>query len=356
MKARQGFRIFRVGLAVSVFLVASHSVFAQNTVRREIPVGHIPLKLIKPAVEGALSPQGRFVNLPANGTVLVIDVPENIPKVQAAIANIKAPKPNVALDFAFKTGIAGGLSKARPVELGSFPFPRNFQPTRIIPAGPNNFIVIPAHPTNFTRRNVGTTLETNPTVNPDGSISLDINATHTEFEGFINYGSAILASGGVGTVPVAQIGNPQFFRPFLNTGKILVPVFSTTRITTQVLVKPSVGPGKIRVDMIPQLKVEAAEEGAEDQVVTLQKFRTQVDVKNNGISKLSGFKGASGAFNRNFMGGNDEQEGTSALVIKARIFHGEFEEKKPGEEPKESEAKTPEEPAPAASASRDGTN
>ncbi len=322
-------------MAVVVFIFAAGGLQAQKTIRKEIPVGHAPLELVKPAVAEALSPQGRFVMLPNKGSMMVIDTPEAIKLVEAKLAKLEVPTPKVGLNFAFKTGVAGGsMGKSRPVEFSNFPFPTRFLPARIIPAGPNNVIIIPPHPTEFTKRNVGTTLDTQNHINPDGSISVDINFEHTEFEGFINYGSGIFPSGTSGVIPVNRnIRNPRFFNSFLNQTSIPVPIFSTTRITTQILVRPTVNGGMVKVDMFPQLTLDNGEKDVEPEVVTLKQFRTSVDVRNNGLGKLNGFKGATGEFNRNFLGGDDEQEGTNAIVIKAQVFHGEVKEAKAVPEP-----------------------
>ncbi len=315
-------------VVVLLFLLAGTGQ-AQKTIRKEIPVGHAPLEIIKPAVQEVLSPQGKFVMLPQKGSMMVIDTPENIKLVEEKLSKLEVPTPNVGLNFAFKTGIAAGsMGKGRPVDLNSFPFPTRFLPGAIIPTGPNNVIIIPPHPTNFQRRNVGTTLDTQNHINPDGSVSVDVNFEHTEFEGFINYGSGVFPSGTNGVIPVGQANNPRFFEPFLQRQNILVPVFSTTRITTQVLVRPTVRAGMVNVDMFPQLKVDNGEKDKEAEVVTLKEFRTTLNVQNNGIGKIGGFKGATGAFNNEFLGGDAKQEGTNAIVIKAQVFHGEVEEVK----------------------------
>ena len=48
---------------------------------------------------------------------------------------------------------------------------------------------------------VGVILETESTVNPDGSITVNLNQENTRFEGFINYGSGIFTSGIPGAIP-----------------------------------------------------------------------------------------------------------------------------------------------------------
>ena len=54
------------------------------------------------------------------------------------------------------------------------------------------FPVTPTTPTAFEKRDVGVTLEVEPTIGPDGySIDMQLAPQVVEFEGFINYGSPI---------------------------------------------------------------------------------------------------------------------------------------------------------------------
>src|SRR5207342_62803 len=76
----------------------------------------------------------------------------------------------------------------------------------------NAFPVTPTTPTNFETRNTGVTLEVEPVVGPDG-VTIDLNLVPqvVEFEGFINYGSPILApsSSFVNTVTGGLVTSPQ---------------------------------------------------------------------------------------------------------------------------------------------------
>ncbi|MCB1230430.1 MAG: hypothetical protein KDN19_09200, partial [Verrucomicrobiae bacterium] len=264
-------------LVVSGFLPISVSQ-AQELAREKLTTGHVSIEVLRPALEKVLSDEGRFVILPGKGEILVIDHAANIAAARKTIATLEVPAPEVALDFAFKTNVAPGMQGPQPVEsFGDFPFPTAYDGPRIIQNG-NIVTVIPAHPTNFRRRAVGDVLETTPTVNPDGSVTLDINAEHTEFEGFINYASGIFASGTPGMVPVVNgVANPEFFGPYLTESKILVPIFSTTRITTQILVRPEVVQNQVHLDIVPQLEIETDKPGAEKTHMPLPKSHTPLN-------------------------------------------------------------------------------
>ena len=315
---------------LSLVLLAPLSAGAGELARQKLATGHVSIEVLRPALEKVLSEEGRFVILPGKGEILVIDHPANIQAAATTIATLEVPAPQVALDFAFKTNIAAGMAGPQPVDsFGDFPFPTRWQAPRIIQQG-NIVTVIPAHPTGFRRRAVGDVLETTPTVNPNGSITLDINAEHTEFEGFINYGSGIFSSGTPGVVPVVNgVANPQFFSPFVTESKILVPIFSTTRVTTQILVRPEVIQNQVHLEMIPQLEIEVDEPGAETTRVPLSRFRTSLDIRNGGVGKINGFTGASAEFNRHFLGAKDEDEGGTAILIRPTISAGEVEATEP---------------------------
>ncbi len=96
--------------------------------------------------------------------------------------------------------------------------------------------VTPTTPTTFEMRKTGVILDVEPVVSSDGStIDLTMVPEVTEFEGFINYGSPILA-------PSSSILDPVL-GVFLNSGPQVItpnvinqPIFSTRKVTTSVSV------------------------------------------------------------------------------------------------------------------------
>ena len=136
-----------------------------------------------------------------------------------------------------------------------FPYPQEFEPPQVpqdsggnsgsaIIIAPgltstsgNDPIVTPSFPTDFTTRNLGVTLEVEPQIGPDGyTIDLTLSPEVVDFEGFINYGSPILA-------PVTQsILDPATLLTLgeRTTSRILTenvinqPIFSTRKVTTNV--------------------------------------------------------------------------------------------------------------------------
>ncbi len=96
-------------------------------------------------------------------------------------------------------------------------------------ASVESFPVTPAHPTAFEVRPVGTHLEVEPVVGPDGyTVELNLSPELVQFEGFINYGSPIT------TAATNALG--QFQNLPLTDNRILQPVFRTTRENTSVVV------------------------------------------------------------------------------------------------------------------------
>lgn len=314
---------------VAMVLLAPPLLSTAQEIRKELPTNHAPTELLRSVLDKVLSPQGRFVILPGKGKVLVIDEADKVRAAELALATMEAPLPEVQLDFAINPGnsVASKPRTLNPPEAWSdFPFPTAYLPPRIVGNGSGGFVVTPAHPTNFKRRKVGDILETTATPNANGSVTLDINASHTEFAGFIDYGSALLGSGSPGVVPLVDlVPNPQFFTPLINSGPILMPIFDTTRISTQIVVRPSVSSDIVTVEMIPQLKVNNSKTSSieEEKTVLLKQYRTQLQILNGKVGAINGFTGASPKFNQAFLGGKQNQEGLTTIKIRARIQTGE---------------------------------
>jgi general secretion pathway protein D len=90
---------------------------------------------------------------------------------------------------------------------------------------PQGFPVTPANPTAWETRNVGVLLEIEPTIGAtDYVIDLRFAPEIVEFEGFINYGSPILAPGS------DALGNPVSVT--ITENRIEMPVFSTRKVNT----------------------------------------------------------------------------------------------------------------------------
>jgi type II secretory pathway component GspD/PulD (secretin)/tetratricopeptide (TPR) repeat protein len=120
-----------------------------------------------------------------------------------------------------------------------FRYPTTFTPPQvpsITGGGSGNVTVIsvvtPTTPQTFETRNTGVTLEVEPVVGPDG-VTIDLNLVPqvVEFEGFINYGSAIF-----GINPNAAASLTGGGRVLLTDNVINQPVFSTRKVTTNVSV------------------------------------------------------------------------------------------------------------------------
>jgi general secretion pathway protein D len=138
--------------------------------------------------------------------------------------------------------------------VNEFIYPRAYDPpivpqstqTQIIQGNGNNGninlanqtppTVTPSFPRDFTKQDLGVVLEAKPTIGPDGyTIDLELNPRVTDFDGFINYGSAINTVGtttsitalGLVSTPVAQV---------ITTNTINQPVFSVRDVNTFVTV------------------------------------------------------------------------------------------------------------------------
>ncbi len=94
----------------------------------------------------------------------------------------------------------------------------------------SSFPVTPTTPTAFEKRDVGVTLEVEPTIGPDNySITMQLAPQVVEFEGFINYGSPIQTTS---TNPLTGVTTTNVLTPNV----INQPIFSTRKVSTNVTV------------------------------------------------------------------------------------------------------------------------
>ena len=94
----------------------------------------------------------------------------------------------------------------------------------------SSFPVTPTTPTAFEKRDVGVTLEVEPTIGPDGySIDMQLAPQVVEFEGFINYGSPIQTTS---TNALTGATTTNVLTPNI----INQPIFSTRKVSTNVTV------------------------------------------------------------------------------------------------------------------------
>ena len=128
--------------------------------------------------------------------------------------------------------------RAKIEQVREFIYPTEYDPPEIpnsfgvvngvIVGAPLNFPVAPATPTAFETRNVGKTLEVEPSVSADNkTVTLNLLTDFTDFTGFINYGSPIRNSNFTGADGQATI---------ITDNRILMPVFDVVRETTDVVI------------------------------------------------------------------------------------------------------------------------
>jgi general secretion pathway protein D len=164
-----------------------------------------------------------------------------------------------------------------------FRYPTQFQPpqipqtvgaTGVTTGGTTSVPITPTTPTAFETRNTGVTLEVEPVVGPDG-VTIDLNLVPqvVEFEGFINYGSPILAPAAVNPITGTLLTTGSVLTPNV----INQPIFSSRKVTTSVSVwdgQTVVIGGLIREDV---QKVEDKTPIIGDIPLVGRLFRTNVD-------------------------------------------------------------------------------
>jgi general secretion pathway protein D len=116
---------------------------------------------------------------------------------------------------------------------------------------PAQQIATPTTPTAFEMRKTGVLLEVEPVIGEDGSVELNLAPEVTDFEGFVNYGSPIIRTGGINPiiVPVAvnlvnnivvitlqTLGATQTPDTVITQNSILQPIFKTSKTSTSVRV------------------------------------------------------------------------------------------------------------------------
>jgi len=174
---------------------------------------------------------------PAAGVLALAGVFTN-PQFQVVLRAVNQQK-GVDLVSAPKVTVTSGR-KATINITRKFPYPREYSPPTVVPPTTPGQIqpANPATPTSFETRNCGVQLEVEPTVGPDGyTIELSLSPQITEFQGFVDYGSAIYASAPV--LPIGGGANANAIgtqRVFLTANNIKQPIFSIRQVDTQVTV------------------------------------------------------------------------------------------------------------------------
>lgn len=179
------------------------------------------------------------------------------PQFQAMVAAISQKKgtdlvsvPSVVT----KSGVQTQIEMVR-----EFPYPTEFQPPQIpqqiggstaslivVGAGGTqvssasalgNIPITPTTPTAFETRKVGSLMEIEAVISPDGrQVELTLAPSTTEFEGFINYGSPIQSSNSSITYDPTTFTLGTKVIPFTVENQILQPIFRTNKLSTAVLV------------------------------------------------------------------------------------------------------------------------
>jgi general secretion pathway protein D len=185
------------------------------------------------ALDGLLfgSPAG-----PAAGVLALAGVFTN-PQFQVVLRALNQQK-GVDLVSAPKITVVCGREATINISR-KFPYPRDYSAPQPVTAQPGQIQpAIPSTPTAFQTRPVGVVLRVTPAYDTrDSTISLNLVPQITEFQGFVNYGSAILSAAPVYAFPFfgngTVIGNRQIE---LTQNTINQPVFSVREVTTQVVV------------------------------------------------------------------------------------------------------------------------
>ncbi len=188
-------------------------------------------------------------SLRAPGILAVSAVASNI-QIQMLMRGLNQ---NTGADVMVKPSTISRSGERSKIEIiREFIYPTEYEPPEIpssigggglidpvtgqIASAPSATPVTPAHPTAFETRNVGVTLEVEPTVGPNRRfIELSLKPEMVEFEGFVNYGTPINGSsaGSVSFNPDDagngfNVSGGAFGQ--ITANRILMPVFKVIRL------------------------------------------------------------------------------------------------------------------------------
>ncbi len=133
--------------------------------------------------------------------------------------------------------------KATVKIIDEFVYPTQYTPPQIPQSTTNGAGILnqtpptiaPAFPSSWATKNIGVILEAKPTIEPDGhTINLELHPQTIDFDGFINYGTAINTIG----YRALSLTNASIipFSSTLTTNTINQPVFTVREVTTSVMV------------------------------------------------------------------------------------------------------------------------
>ena len=144
------------------------------------------------------------------------------PRFQAVIRGLSQDKGTDFLNAPSVTTRSGLPAKIEVIR--EFIYPTEYDPPELpnsVGGGQTTFPVTPANPAAFDMKPVGSVLEVEPVVSADAKIvEVNLEVTHREFVGFVNYGTPI----------TSFAGNDPDSRVIITENRILQPVFETRRI------------------------------------------------------------------------------------------------------------------------------
>ena len=159
------------------------------------------------------------------------------PQFQTAIRALSQSKGVDLVSTPSITVKSGQKSSVRVVR--EFPYPTQFNPPQI----PQNITgglgakapITPTTPTAFAVKEVGTSLDVEPVVSPDGRmVEISLTPSDTEFDGFIDYGTPITGTSSTSTIDLFGNTSNSNEQIILQPNHIYQPVFHKTGITTAV--------------------------------------------------------------------------------------------------------------------------
>lgn len=232
----------------------------------EVPIGFLPLDAVKNTIEKTKSPGGRYVILPANGTVRIYDSPGKIQETKQAIEALQSVPAMVSIALTVRTG-ARRVTRQQypaqePVHSYEVPIPRIYDPTRIVEPAGGGLIIVPGQPRNFTTRRVEPGTFVN--ISPSGytTLSPEVRLGETSLEGGVarKYVGSTAIGKSVAFPVLRKVEDPRALHDLARQqGAIAGNEPEWAAAGTELSVTPALSNGYLSVQVTPQIIVSTAD-------------------------------------------------------------------------------------------------
>lgn len=290
----------------------------------DISIGSLPAESVTATLRKTLSPQGRFVVLPAGGTVRIFDTPDKIETARRVLQEMQNAPSIVSFAINVRTGmrqVTRQSPQQGPVDY-EIPVPQTYGAPQIVGQTGGRVIVTPGMPGNFTTRHVnpGDRVYVNPGYVTGGyTTGTEMRVTNTSTEGGVNRkytGSTVFPRPAAVTVSAA-VPDPQGLHDWaVKNGAVPVGEPAWASAGTELAVTPEHAGDGLLLNLMPQI-VLAGPVGQPPRRIPVKVCAASVLTKPGAPATLEGFPGADPEFYRLFFGVKESTDDTSTMITVA---------------------------------------